>query len=78
MCMGIGWFVNFVRCLLNDSHSVRSLLANDPFPVPPKFVRAMTYDFRFTTAEERRVTGEWWHREESGTYLPAVSTKDFR
>ncbi|HUP43020.1 MAG TPA: hypothetical protein VM599_07400 [Thermoanaerobaculia bacterium] len=36
------------------------------------------YLYRFTTAAERRRTGHWWRREETGLYLPPVSREDLR
>ena len=42
--------------------------AGNPFPgAPPRFVRAVLYDYRFSTPEERRRTGAWWVRELEGT-----------
>ena len=70
------WFLNFTKCLLNDSSAVEGLLADDPFRVPPKYVRARTFDYRFTTAAERSATGAWWWRQENGVYLPGVSVEE--
>jgi len=39
---------------------------------PPRHVRALYYRYRFTTPEERRNTGHWWHRELVGIYFPPV------
>jgi hypothetical protein len=36
----------------------------------------MLYLYRYTTPEEKRATGAWWHRRELGTYLPPVSLND--
>ena len=36
--------------------------------ITPRFVRAVLYDYRFSTAEERRRTGAWWVRELEGEY----------
>ncbi len=45
-----------------------ALLDGNPFPrIPPRFVRAVLYDYRFSTAEERRRTGAWWVRELEGS-----------
>ena len=52
-------------------------MAGSPFPDrPPKFVRARLYEYRFTTPEERRRTGNWWIRELRGEYFPTVSLDD--
>ncbi|MGH9584207.1 MAG: lipase maturation factor family protein, partial [Bryobacteraceae bacterium] len=75
------WFVNFVAKLLENDHAVLSLLRKNPFPnAPPKYVRALLYEYRFTTPEERKRTGAWWVRTLAGPYFPAVSmqTPGFR
>ena len=70
------WFVGFVVRLLQGSPEVLGLLEKNPFPDhPPRYVRAMIYDYSFTTWEERRKTGAWWKREPIGEYLPPVSMK---
>jgi predicted DCC family thiol-disulfide oxidoreductase YuxK len=67
------WFVAFVERLLEGSPDVVSLLAKNPFPDrPPRYIRAVTYDYHFSTWEEHRQTGAWWHREPHGDYLPPV------
>jgi hypothetical protein len=71
------WFVNFVAKLLQDDEKALSLMAENPFPDrPPRFVRALLYEYRFTTPAERRKTGAWWSRELKGLYFPAVSLDD--
>lgn len=75
------WFVNFVAKLLQGDRSVLSLLRVDPFPnKPPVYIRALLYRYRFATAEERKKTGAWWHRELTGEWFPPVSldTPGFR
>lgn len=68
------WFVNFAVRLLQDSPEVVALLADNPFADrPPRYIRAMIYDYQFTTPGERKATGNWWKRELLGTYLPPVS-----
>jgi hypothetical protein len=68
------WFVRFIGQLLKNSPEVTSLLERNPFPkAPPLYVRAILYDYHFTTMAERKTTGAWWKREERGIYLPRVS-----
>jgi hypothetical protein len=70
------WFLRFMLALLEGSKPVLALLERDPFGgVPPSHIRAMVYDYRFTTWEERRKSGNWWKRELKGTYFPPVSLK---
>ena len=71
------WFGRLLSKLLAGDERVESLLASNPFPEePPAYVRAVRYRYRFTTPEERRETGRWWHRERVGTYVPPTSTDD--
>jgi len=71
------WFVGFALRLLLGSRDVQALLATNPFPAhPPKFVRAELYEYSFTSFEERRQTGNWWKREPTGEYLPAIGLKE--
>ncbi|MGH9655415.1 MAG: lipase maturation factor family protein [Bryobacteraceae bacterium] len=75
------WFVNFMAKLLENDRAVLGLLRKNPFPnAPPKYVRAMLYEYRFTTPEERKRTGAWWVRTPAGSYFPPVSlqTPGFR
>jgi hypothetical protein len=70
------WFGSLVVRLLENQPAVTALLAKNPFPnEPPKYIRAVLYDYHFTTSAERRETGAWWKREERGIYLPRVSVR---
>ena len=71
------WFVNFMVRLLEGSPDVVGLLEKNPFPnAPPRYVRALASQYRFTNYEERRKTGNWWKAEPSGIYLRAISLAD--
>ena len=69
-----------VRALLLDAdRPTLRLLRTDPFAgKPPRFVRALLYLYRFTTAKERREAGALWHRELVGDYVPPVSLRGRR
>ena len=68
------WFFNFIHRLLTGNPAILRLMRTNPFPDhPPAFVRALFYQYRFTTAAERRQTGAWWNRKLLGTYLPPMS-----
>lgn len=70
------WFARFVVRLLQGSRPVMALLERDPFGgTPPKRVRALVYEYRFTSAEERRKTGNWWARRDLGVYFPPVGLR---
>jgi hypothetical protein len=63
------WFSNFIERLRQGSTPVLALLSANPFPDhPPRWVRAMLYQYTFTTPEERDLTGQIWRRELLGTY----------
>jgi len=67
------WLVSTMARLREGLPQVLSLLAVNPFPAqPPRFVRAVLYDYRFTNAEERRRTGASWKRELRGLYAPVL------
>lgn len=73
------WFLALAEKLLTNSGDVTRLLARNPFPdVPPQYLRARIFEYHFTTAAERRATGEWWKREDRGEYLPRISLRSFR
>ena len=71
------WFFHLMAKLLQNDRDTLSLLGSNPFPDrPPRFVRALTYEYHFTTPDERKKTGAWWKRTLSGSYFPAVSLAD--
>lgn len=58
------WFHSLLSRLLEGETKVLELLGDNPFPKsPPAFVRFILYEYRFTTADERNKTGDWWHRD---------------
>ncbi|HEY3218537.1 MAG TPA: lipase maturation factor family protein [Candidatus Limnocylindria bacterium] len=70
------WFVPFVSKLLAADGPTLALLRHDPFAGErPRFVRAQLYRYRFTTPDEHRENGAWWHRELLGDYLRPVSLR---
>jgi predicted DCC family thiol-disulfide oxidoreductase YuxK len=70
------WFSHLMLRLLEGSPPVLALFDRNPFPhSPPKYVRALIYDYQFTAWSERRTQGAWWHRRLLGAYFPAVTLK---
>ncbi len=65
--------------LLGDA-DVIALFRGNPFPqLPPRFVRAVLWQYWFTSMEEKRRTGNWWRREYMGLYAPELTmTQDGR
>ena len=70
------WFSRFLQRLLENSPEVTALLGSNPFPrKPPLYVRALLYDYRYSTPEEKKATGAWWVRQPEGIYYPAVALR---
>lgn len=68
------WIINLMNKLLHNDPEVLALMGENPFPNhPPQFIRAVLYSYRFTSAQERKETGDWWVRKPLGLYLPPVS-----
>jgi hypothetical protein len=62
-----------VRLLSNDP-DVLALFAGNPFPhEPPRQVRAVFWQYWFSTMVEKRQTGLWWRRQMLGLYAPALT-----
>jgi len=67
------WFISFLARLAENSPTVTKLLEKNPFPnKPPSFLRALLYRYEFTRLSEKEISGAWWKRTLSGTYVPAV------
>jgi lipase maturation factor len=61
-----------VRLLSNDQ-DVLNLFAKNPFPQqPPREVRAVIWQYWFTTMSEKRTQGLWWRRQFLGLYAPTI------
>jgi hypothetical protein len=73
-----GWRENIIvpsteERLLDGAPDVLALFAGNPFPqAPPKQVRAVLWQYWFTTMEEQRGTGMWWRRKLLGLYAPVL------
>jgi len=60
--------------LLSNDPDVLALFAGNPFAhAPPTQVRAVLWQYWFTTRAEKRNTGLWWRREFLGLYAPAIT-----
>ncbi|MFT4111815.1 lipase maturation factor family protein [Silvibacterium sp.] len=61
--------------LLQNDAAVLGLFRSNPFATaPPKYVRAVLWQYWFTSAAEKRQTGNWWRRELLGLYAPELTT----
>ena len=60
--------------LLENDNDVLALFKDNPFPqAPPRFVRAVLWQYWFTSREEKRATGNWWRRQYLGLYAPQLT-----
>ena len=70
------WFSYLLQRLLENSPEVIALLDGNPFPdKPPRYVRALLYDYRYASSEEKENKSAWWERRLMGLYYPAVQLK---
>jgi lipase maturation factor 1 len=61
-----------VRLLSNDEDVLR-LFKSNPFPKnPPRQVRAVLYQYWFTSMSEKKQQGLWWRRQYLGLYAPTL------
>jgi len=71
------WFLMLVRRMLEGSKPVGALFEKDPFPRgPPKYIRALAYEYHFTSPDERRRTKGWWRRQLLGLYCPVLTLEN--
>jgi Lipase maturation factor len=65
------WLTALLVKLLSGDRATLGLLRTNPFSdAPPRWIRAMLYEYHFSTPDERRTVGQWWTRREIGAYLP--------
>jgi hypothetical protein len=68
---GQGWLGPMLTRLLEGDRATLALLRHNPFPdTPPTHVRARLFEYHFSSWQERRTTGAWWHREPVGEFVP--------
>lgn len=70
------WLKVFLVRLLEGSDDVLRLLKDNPFPhKPPKYVRALLYNFRFSDLKTKKKTGAWWVRTLKRAYSPVLEIR---
>lgn len=63
------WFHQFLYHILKGNPEVLKLLRYNPFPnQPPKYIRALMYDYQFSTKQQKKEHGWWWQRELMGQF----------
>jgi hypothetical protein len=62
------------EALLDNDRDVIGLFRDDPFGGrAPKYVRAVLWQYWFTTLDEKKRTGNWWRRNLMGLYAPELA-----
>jgi hypothetical protein len=52
-----------------------ALFKENPFQQnPPRYVRAVLWQYWFTSIDEKRHTGNWWRRQLLGLYAPEITS----
>jgi hypothetical protein len=70
------WFQSFLMHILKGTPEVLKLLRDNPFAEhPPKYIRSLLYEYKFSTLQEKREKGVWWQRQELSLYSPSMSLK---
>jgi len=71
------WTYNLVWKLLHNDPDAVGLFAENPFPhKPPRYIRAMLYDYKF--AKPGSPNGLYWTRDAGSEWLPVLSNSDPR
>jgi hypothetical protein len=74
-----GWLQNPMvprteELLLENDRDVLGLFRGDPFGgTAPKYVRAVLWQYWFSTPQQKRDEGVWWTRQYLGTYAPTLT-----
>ena len=59
--------------LLTNDRDVLALFDGNPFPdAPPRLVRAVLWQYWFSSLQEKRTQGIWFRRRLLGTYAPCI------
>jgi hypothetical protein len=62
-----------LRLLTNDPDVLKLFRSNPFLRSPPRFTRAVLWQYWFTSREEKRRTGDWWRRQLLGLYAPELT-----
>lgn len=67
------WFQHFLIHLLKGTPEVLQLMRGNPFPnQPPRYIRALIYEYEFSSYQEKKEKGWWWKRTLIGSYSPVM------
>lgn len=71
------WVLQFMTRLLAGAEPVLRLLGTNPFPdTPPRQIRAVVYEYKFTNFSGWRADRSWWRRELKGLYAPVINLSE--
>ena len=72
------WLGNLLYRVLQGKPDALALLGPSPLGAQvPRFARAVRWQTRFTTADERRADGAWWARARGSLFTPVVALKRY-
>jgi hypothetical protein len=67
------WFDNLMNRLQNGSPEVLGLLRRNPFPdAPPRYLRAVLWDYHFTRVNTPEPLQAWWRARPLALYAPIL------
>ncbi|WP_373999255.1 lipase maturation factor family protein [Bdellovibrio bacteriovorus] len=72
------WLQNLLTRIFEGSQDVLMLFEKDPFKgQPPKALRFLRYEYKFSSFAELRKDGVWWTRELIAPYGPVFQREEF-
>ena len=69
------WVSGLMYRLMTGEPSVLKLMEAPPFTTPPRYMRALLYNYQFTSPADRARTGAVWRRELIGSWWGPVALK---
>lgn len=70
------WLIELMRALTRGEPKVLQLFEVNPFSeAPPRFVRAVVYEYHFSDAADKATSGNWWRRDNPRLYAPIVRAR---
>ncbi|MCY4523361.1 MAG: lipase maturation factor family protein [Halobacteriovoraceae bacterium] len=71
------WFNRFCNLLSRGDKGVIGLLEENPFPGrPPRYIRAVIFDYKFSSIDELFEEEKWWKRRYGRIYRSSVPQSD--
>jgi hypothetical protein len=76
-CARSPWFIRLQQRLLQGSPEVLGLLQTNPFPsAPPRYIRSVLYQYRFSEWSDWKTKNAFWSREKIGAFCPVLALQD--